>query len=167
MSLGYGLDDWVGAGNFSFHYRVQTDCGAHPTSCSVGTRGTFPGDKAVRLTTHLNLVPRSRMPGAAPPVPQYAFMSWCSVKTQEQRYLLLSSEHVLELWTASVVGKWLASTVRPAFDCQWGQYLLFVTTSTSALDPTQPPIQWVVGSLSQGVKRSECQAGDAPPFTKD
>jgi hypothetical protein len=35
----------------------------------------------VKLTTHLHLVPRSRMCGAIPPLPQYAFMAWCSVKS--------------------------------------------------------------------------------------
>jgi hypothetical protein len=41
----------------------------------------------VKLTTHLHLVLRSRMPGAVPPLPQYAIMTWCSVKTQGQLYL--------------------------------------------------------------------------------
>jgi len=34
------------------------------------------------LTTHFHLVPRSKTPGAIPPLPQYAFMAWCSVKVQ-------------------------------------------------------------------------------------
>jgi hypothetical protein len=38
----------------------------------------------VKLTTHLHLVPRSRMRGSIHPVPQYAFMVWCSVKAQRQ-----------------------------------------------------------------------------------
>jgi len=50
----------------------------------MGTRGFFPGDKAtcrrVKLTTHLHLVPRSRMDEVIPPLPQYAFKVWCSVK---------------------------------------------------------------------------------------
>jgi hypothetical protein len=29
------------------------------------------------------------MSGAVPPLPQYAFMAWCSVKAQGQLYLLL------------------------------------------------------------------------------
>jgi len=33
----------------------------------------------VKLTTRLNLVPRSRMRGAIPPLLQYAFVEWCSV----------------------------------------------------------------------------------------
>jgi hypothetical protein len=51
--LGYGLDDRgsrvrfpARAGNFSLHRRVQNVSGAHPASYPVGTRGSFPGDKA-------------------------------------------------------------------------------------------------------------------------
>jgi hypothetical protein len=54
IALGYGLDDQgsmvrllAGAGNFSLHHRVQNDSGAHPASYSMGTRGSFPGGKAV------------------------------------------------------------------------------------------------------------------------
>jgi hypothetical protein len=53
IALGYGLDDWgsrvrfqVGAGNFSLRHRVQNGSGAHPASYPMGTRGSFPGDKA-------------------------------------------------------------------------------------------------------------------------
>jgi hypothetical protein len=35
-----------GAGNFSLHYRVQTDSGAHTVSYPMGTGGFFPGGKA-------------------------------------------------------------------------------------------------------------------------
>jgi hypothetical protein len=53
-ALGYGLDDRgsrvrfpAGAGNFSLHHRVQKVSGVHPISYSMGTRGSFPGGKAV------------------------------------------------------------------------------------------------------------------------
>jgi hypothetical protein len=36
----------AGAGKFSLHHCVQTGSGAHPASCPVGTRGSFPGGKA-------------------------------------------------------------------------------------------------------------------------
>jgi hypothetical protein len=52
--LGYGLDDRAsrvrfpaGAGNFFLHYSVQNGSGAHPASYPMGTKGSFPGDKAV------------------------------------------------------------------------------------------------------------------------
>jgi hypothetical protein len=49
----YGLDDRAievrssaEAENFSSSLCVQTGSGAHPASCTVGTVGPFPGDKA-------------------------------------------------------------------------------------------------------------------------
>jgi len=36
----------AGAGNISLHHCVQNGTGAHPASCPVGTRDTFPGGKA-------------------------------------------------------------------------------------------------------------------------
>jgi hypothetical protein len=42
---------------------------------------------------------------------------------------------------------------RPGFDSQQGQgFFQFITTSRPALGSTQPPIQWVPGALSPGVK---------------
>jgi hypothetical protein len=50
--MGYGLDDWgsrvqflVGAENFSHHHLTQKGSGAHPASCTVGTRGSITGVK--------------------------------------------------------------------------------------------------------------------------
>jgi len=42
----------------------------------------------VNLTTQLHLLPRSRIFGVIPPLPQYVFMAWFSVKAQGQLYLL-------------------------------------------------------------------------------
>jgi hypothetical protein len=36
-----------GAGNFLLHHCVQSSSGAHPASCPVGTRGSFPGGREV------------------------------------------------------------------------------------------------------------------------
>jgi hypothetical protein len=66
----YGLDDWAigvrspaGAKDFSSIFFVQTGSGAHPTSCTMGTGGPFPGGvklgRGVTLTPHPYLVPRS------------------------------------------------------------------------------------------------------------
>jgi hypothetical protein len=67
----YGLDDQAigvrlseGTKDFSSNLCVQTGSEAHPASCTMGTGGPFPGarrDRGVMLTTHPNLVPRSRM----------------------------------------------------------------------------------------------------------
>jgi hypothetical protein len=40
---------------------------------------------------------------------------------------------------------------------------LFATASRPALRPTKPPVQWVEGALSVGVKRPEREADDSPP----
>jgi hypothetical protein len=52
--MGYGLDDRgsrvrfpAGTGNFSLNHRVHIGSGAHPASYRMGTRGSFPGGKAV------------------------------------------------------------------------------------------------------------------------
>jgi hypothetical protein len=90
IALGYGLDDRgsrvrspAGAGNFSLHHRVQNGPGGPSSLLSNGYQGLFPwgqNGREVKPTTHLHLVPRSRIRGAIPPLPQYAFMAWCLVK---------------------------------------------------------------------------------------
>jgi hypothetical protein len=40
---------------------------------------------------------------------------------------------------------------------------LFTTVTRPVLGPTQPPIQWVPGALSLGVKRSGREADHSPP----
>jgi hypothetical protein len=39
----------------------------------------------------------------------------------------------------------------------------FSTSSRSALGATEPPIQWVLGALSPGVKRPRREADHSPP----
>jgi hypothetical protein len=51
--------------------------------------GALSSGRGVKQTTHLHLVPRSRMSGATPPLPQYAFIAWCSVKAQRRLHLYL------------------------------------------------------------------------------
>jgi hypothetical protein len=51
--------------------------------------------QVMKLTTHLHLAPRSRICGAIPPLPQYAFIAWCSVKAQGRLYLYLSPPNYL------------------------------------------------------------------------
>jgi len=43
----------------------------------------------VKLTTHVHLASRSKMSGAIPPLSQYSFTAWCSVKAQGHLYLYL------------------------------------------------------------------------------
>jgi hypothetical protein len=75
IALGCGLYDRgsrarfpAGVGNFSLHHRVLNGSGAHPASYPMGVKR--PGREA----DILHLVPRSRMCGVIPPLPQYVFM---------------------------------------------------------------------------------------------
>jgi hypothetical protein len=47
------------------------------------------------------------------------------------------------------------------------EIFLFTTASKMALEPTQPPIQWVPGVLSFGVKRPGREADHSPPSTAE
>jgi hypothetical protein len=62
-----------------------------PSLLSSGYQGFFPGGKAAG-TWSWSLTSiyyqGQRMSGAILPLPQYAFMAWCSVKAQGQLYLL-------------------------------------------------------------------------------
>jgi hypothetical protein len=44
---------------------------------------------------------------------------------------------------------------------------LFATASRPALGPTQPPIQWVPGSLTPGAKRPERETDNSPQFSAE
>jgi hypothetical protein len=56
-------------------------------------------------------------------------------------------------WTIGVLG----------FDSRWALGIfLFTTVSRTALGPTQPPMQWVPGALSLGVKRPGSETDHSP-----
>jgi hypothetical protein len=44
---------------------------------------------------------------------------------------------------------------------------LFTTAFRTALGPTQPPIQWVPGALSLGIRRPGCEAEHSPPSSAE
>jgi hypothetical protein len=46
-------------------------------------------------------------------------------------------------------------------------FFLFTTASRPALGPIQPPIQWVPGALSLGVKRPVREADHSPPSSAE
>jgi hypothetical protein len=48
----------------------------------------------------------------------------------------------------------------------WGIFL-FNTVSRTHLGPTQPPIQWIPGALSRGVKRPGREADHSPPSSAE
>jgi hypothetical protein len=61
-------------------------------------------------------------------------------------------------WTIGVLG----------FDSRRGLGIfLFTTASRTALGPTQPPIEWVPGALSLGVKRPGREADHSPPSSAE
>jgi hypothetical protein len=74
------------AGNFSLRHLVQTGSGAHPASYPMGTRGSFPGGKAVSAWSWpmTSIYCRGqRMRGAILPLPQYVPMAWCLVEHRD------------------------------------------------------------------------------------
>jgi hypothetical protein len=107
--LSYGLDDRssgvrfpAGAGHFSLHHRVQNGSGAQSASYPMGTRVSFPGDKAAgawswSLTSHL--MPMSKNEKSYTSTPQYAFMAWCLVQHRDFTFFIESfCDHGNEPW---------------------------------------------------------------------
>jgi hypothetical protein len=78
IAIGYGLENG-GVGvpvpvvqEFSLLHVFQIGSGVHPTSYTIDTGSSFLGGKAaggVKLTTHLQLLPRSRKCGSIHPLP--------------------------------------------------------------------------------------------------
>jgi hypothetical protein len=74
------------SGNFSLHHRVQTGSGANPAFFPMGTRVAFlgvkrPGHEADHSPPTSAKVKNA---GAIPPLSQYAFKAWCSVKKEHR-----------------------------------------------------------------------------------
>jgi hypothetical protein len=53
------------------------------------------------------------------------------------------------------------------FDSQRWLGIFPITASRTALGPNQPPIQWVPGALSLGIKRPRCEADHSPPSSAE
>jgi hypothetical protein len=45
--------------------------------------------------------------------------------------------------------------------------IIIIIVSTQALGHTQPPIQWVPGAISLGIKRPGHEADHSPPFSAE
>jgi hypothetical protein len=66
--------------------------------------------------------------------------------------------------------QWLATgwtTEGSEFVCRWGKNFLFSKSSRLALWFIQPPIQWVPGALSSGLKQQEREADHSPPTSAE
>jgi hypothetical protein len=76
---------------FFLHHRVQTGSGAHPASNPKVMIGSFPGGKSDGAWSWPLISIRCRGQECVElcPTPQYAFMSWCSIKARGQLYLYL------------------------------------------------------------------------------
>jgi hypothetical protein len=67
-------------------------------------------------------------------------------------------------WTTLVCGIYTISCWVFFFLVCWRlEIFLFTSTFRTALGPTQPPIQWVPGALSLGLKRPGHEADHSPP----
>jgi hypothetical protein len=103
------------------------------------SRRPFPrglSSRGVKLTTHLHLVPMSRMRGAIPPLPQYLFLAWCLVKhsdnftfTFNPRFHAFLDRDFPDCWTGKVGPiPWLPHTVvlisMDSFFCGFVKYIV-------------------------------------------
>jgi hypothetical protein len=65
----------AGTGDFSLLRNMQTASGPHSTTYAR-YRGSFPGVRHFKVTTHIDLAPRLRIRGALLTHPLYALMPW-------------------------------------------------------------------------------------------
>jgi hypothetical protein len=80
-------------------------------------------------------------------------IDWLKLCSDEGAVIAQSVYHWATGWTIGVLG----------FDSRRGLGNFFFTTvSRTALGPTQPPIQWLPGALSLGVKRPGREADNSP-----
>jgi hypothetical protein len=71
--------------------------------------------------------------------------------------------------------KWIYQRLTASWTIGWSAFdsrrelgiFLFHTASRPVLGPTEPPIQWVPGALSLGLKRPECEADHSPPYSAE
>jgi hypothetical protein len=88
MLIGTGIAQWYSTGLDDLGFESRQELGIS-LFITVSRLALGP--------THLHLVLKSKMCGAIPPIPKYAFMSWCSIKAQGQLYLYLTSS-LVNMW---------------------------------------------------------------------
>jgi hypothetical protein len=90
----------------------------------------------VKLTTHLHVMPRSRMRGAIPPLPQYVFMAWCLVKHSDNFTSLPFYVIIIQLEETANIKSLGNEAVLPTLkQCSWTvvSFCSFVLYSTKYL----------------------------------
>jgi hypothetical protein len=103
---------------------------------SVGAPSLGVKRRSVKLTTHLPLVPRSKMHGAVPPFPQYASLAWCLVKHRDKFTLVWTmffsmkfyseARTVLGTCNCTVRTHWLLNVVGKSMTTLWHKMKLWV-----------------------------------------
>jgi len=151
---GYGLD---GPGIESrwearFSAPVQTDPGAHPASCTMGTR-SLPEAKSgrgVTLTSHPFLVPWSRMSIAIPLLPLWA------VRPVQSLSACTSVHFYQSRWSVSL-WKHITLLVRRWYLPHWtGHSCPGITTWLTSLDPIGLTCSTVYSYLQQWCGGQHC-----------
>jgi hypothetical protein len=130
--------------------RVHTGSGAHPAS---GNRSSFPGIKAsesAKLTTHLHLVPGSRMRVTVSPFPQYVFVGWYSSTFIHLCYACYMSSSSHPSWLAHLYNMWRRVQIsklstRKSSLCSY--YFPQLTSTYSAQHPVLKHRTTTVGKL--------------------
>jgi hypothetical protein len=88
----------------------------------------------MKLITQLPLVLGSKMHGAIPPLSQYAFMAWCSVKAQGQFYL-----YILPLLTSYKCCKFTMKFMLFHFNVMiWDEYVPLKITQNTMTEISSP-----------------------------
>jgi hypothetical protein len=108
--LGYELDDGgfesrEGLGIFLF--TIASRPALEPTQPPIQWLAGALSLGVKRLGSEADLSPpsRLRMSRFIPPLPQYAFSAWCSVKAQGQIYLYFACPAYLTPWTRVILEK--------------------------------------------------------------
>jgi hypothetical protein len=120
--------------------------------------GIFLFSTASRTTlglTHLHLVPRSKNASSYTSTPPMHLHGMVLIKkSQGQLYLIY-------------IYIYMGSRVR--FPAGAGNFSLHhrVQNGSEVLGSTQPPIQWVPGAFSLGVKRPGCEDDHSPPSSAE
>jgi hypothetical protein len=123
--------------------RINMDTKQEPQKCTNGHRGQ--SGRGVKLTIHLQLVPRLRMHGTMPSLPQYVFMAWRLIKHRihvEVFWVMTSSSDVIGYQGAMQPPPW-----------RWRQHGCPITSLHSVI--TQGATTWNVTAKTSRTRLSK------------